>query len=202
MLGICGSIRKPLIVTYQQSPCGPVIFYPFGLFRVSVLKLKVGPALTATWTFHFLPQLRGFSSTLWKHQLELLHNSLTGELRSSGTPTQSLFPRMPLLQSPSFRALHRPPVSSSFWGKDLSSSCRGTLRLVSGAKKEKLRYDGGNVRLTVIAIANGSSSLKMNLNEYMVTLDKPLGIRFALSVDGKIFVHAIKRGVFPPFSRF
>lgn len=36
---------------------------------------------------------------------------------------------------------------------------------------------------------------KMNLNEYMVTLEKPLGIRFALSVDGKIFVHALKKGV-------
>jgi hypothetical protein len=28
----------------------------------------------------------------------------------------------------------------------------------------------------------------------MVTLDKPLGIRFALSLDGKIFVHALKKG--------
>lgn len=34
----------------------------------------------------------------------------------------------------------------------------------------------------------------MNLNEYMVTLEKPLGVRFALSVDGKIFVHALKKG--------
>lgn len=40
-----------------------------------------------------------------------------------------------------------------------------------------------------------NSTFKMNLNEYMVTLEKPLGIRFALSVDGKIFVHALKRGV-------
>ncbi|OUZ99270.1 Dual specificity phosphatase [Macleaya cordata] len=37
-------------------------------------------------------------------------------------------------------------------------------------------------------------SFQMNLNEYMVTLDKPLGIRFALSVDGKIFVHSLKKG--------
>ncbi|KAM3761449.1 hypothetical protein ACB098_01G269100 [Castanea mollissima] len=34
----------------------------------------------------------------------------------------------------------------------------------------------------------------MNLNEYMVTLEKPLGIRFALSVHGKVFVHALKKG--------
>ncbi|KAL8153883.1 hypothetical protein V2J09_011643 [Rumex salicifolius] len=39
-----------------------------------------------------------------------------------------------------------------------------------------------------------SDSYKTNLNEYMVTLEKPLGIRFALSVDGKIFVHSLRRG--------
>jgi len=42
--------------------------------------------------------------------------------------------------------------------------------------------------------SSGNSVYKMNLNEYMVTLDKPLGIRFALSLDGKIFVHALKKG--------
>lgn len=42
--------------------------------------------------------------------------------------------------------------------------------------------------------SDSCSSFKMNLNEYMVTLDKPLGIRFALSVDGKIFVHSLKKG--------
>lgn len=110
---------------------------------------------------------------------------------------------MPSLQVPSCRALHRPPMSSSFWGKDLCSysSHNGTLRLL-GAKKARLRSDGGigTVRFTVLAMSGGSSpSFKMNLNEYMVTLEKPLGIRFALSVDGKIFVHALKRGVIPCF---
>ncbi|XP_059451550.1 phosphoglucan phosphatase LSF1, chloroplastic isoform X3 [Corylus avellana] len=105
---------------------------------------------------------------------------------------------MPSLQAPTCRALHRPPVPSSFWGKDLCSysSHNGALRLL-GAKKAKLRFDGGigTVRSTVLAMSGGSSpSFKMNLNEYMVTLEKPLGIRFALSVDGKIFVHALKRG--------
>ncbi|KAK1299307.1 hypothetical protein QJS10_CPB14g00119 [Acorus calamus] len=38
------------------------------------------------------------------------------------------------------------------------------------------------------------SVYKMNLNEYMVTLERPLGIRFALSVDGRIFVLSLKRG--------
>ncbi|VVA96062.1 unnamed protein product [Arabis nemorensis] len=49
-------------------------------------------------------------------------------------------------------------------------------------------------RLVLRVFASSSSTFKMNLNEYMVTLEKPLGIRFALSADGKIFVHAIKKG--------
>ncbi|KAM7267493.1 hypothetical protein ACFE04_009659 [Oxalis oulophora] len=58
-----------------------------------------------------------------------------------------------------------------------------------------------NARLTtrfngtkIYAMSTNSSFVNMNLNEYMVTLEKPLGIRFALSLDGKIFVHALKRG--------
>ncbi|KAG2714534.1 hypothetical protein I3760_03G031900 [Carya illinoinensis] len=101
---------------------------------------------------------------------------------------------MPSLQASSCRAFHRPPMSSSFWGKDLCSSYSGAIGML-GARKEKLRSNGGTVRSTVIAMSGGSSSsLKMNLNEYMVTLEKPLGIRFALSVDGKVFVHSLKRG--------
>lgn len=51
-------------------------------------------------------------------------------------------------------------------------------------------------RRRVVAMSSSNvSSFKMNLNEYMVVLEKPLGIRFALSVDGKIFVHALKKGV-------
>ncbi|CAA0380993.1 unnamed protein product [Arabidopsis thaliana] len=50
------------------------------------------------------------------------------------------------------------------------------------------------VVLRVVAMSSSSTPFKMNLNEYMVTLEKPLGIRFALSADGKIFVHAIKKG--------
>ncbi|OMO59157.1 hypothetical protein CCACVL1_25042 [Corchorus capsularis] len=48
--------------------------------------------------------------------------------------------------------------------------------------------------LTVLAMSSENSSMKMNLNEYMVSLQKPLGIRFGLSLDGKIFVHSLKRG--------
>lgn len=42
---------------------------------------------------------------------------------------------------------------------------------------------------------NNDTNYKMNLNEYMVTLEKPLGIRFALSVDGNVFVHSLRKGV-------
>ncbi|KAL6006984.1 hypothetical protein ACLOJK_032480 [Asimina triloba] len=42
--------------------------------------------------------------------------------------------------------------------------------------------------------AKEAGPFSMNLNEYMVKLEKPLGIRFALSVDGKIYVHALKKG--------
>lgn len=59
-------------------------------------------------------------------------------------------------------------------------------------------YRKGNCSSKVYAMSirssSGNSVYKMNLNEYMVTLDKPLGIRFALSLDGKIFVHALKKG--------
>lgn len=43
--------------------------------------------------------------------------------------------------------------------------------------------------------SNNDSGFKMNLNEYLVTLDKPLGIRFALTSDGKIIVHSLAKGV-------
>jgi hypothetical protein len=42
---------------------------------------------------------------------------------------------------------------------------------------------------------NNNSAFKMNLNEYLVTLEKPLGIRFALTSDGKIIVHSLAKGV-------
>lgn len=83
----------------------------------------------------------------------------------------------------------RAAISSSFWGRDV---CFVRGDGVS-SKKDKVRFGKGKpVRVSAMS----SNSFKMNLNEYMVTLDKPLGIRFALSADGKIFVHALKKGVF------
>ncbi|KAL9366980.1 hypothetical protein Peur_038179 [Populus x canadensis] len=79
-------------------------------------------------------------------------------------------------------------LSSLFWGRDLCMLHRHGCG----------NYRKGNCSSKVYAMSSRSSSgnsvYKMNLNEYMVTLDKPLGIRFALSLDGKIFVHALKKG--------
>lgn len=47
---------------------------------------------------------------------------------------------------------------------------------------------------------DNDSAFKMNLNEYLVTLDKPLGIRFALTSDGKIIVHSLAKGVSKVFT--
>ncbi|XP_068336942.1 phosphoglucan phosphatase LSF1, chloroplastic-like [Pyrus communis] len=104
---------------------------------------------------------------------------------------------MATLQLPGCRAIDRsslPPLindscsSSAFWGRHVAfiTSRRSST--------EKLRSYGGAFRIVAKSGGSSASSFKMNLNEYMVTLDKPLGIRFALSVDGRIFVHALKKG--------
>ena len=99
------------------------------------------------------------------------------------------------LQLPCCRALatDRSPKASSF--SSLASSFWGGQVSFFGGEKSSRRLVVKRRRINVV-IAMASSSFKMNLNEYMVTLEKPLGIRFALSVDGKIFVHALKKGVF------
>ncbi|KAL6135775.1 hypothetical protein ACLB2K_068000 [Fragaria x ananassa] len=81
--------------------------------------------------------------------------------------------------------------ASSFWGttKTTAVDFSGGSR----EEKKKLRLGGPTVRIVAMS-SSSSNTFKMNLNEYMVTLEKPLGIRFALSVDGKIFVHALKKG--------
>ncbi|KAL6518837.1 Phosphoglucan phosphatase lsf1, chloroplastic [Orobanche hederae] len=82
--------------------------------------------------------------------------------------------------------LHKSNVvfNSLFWGRSLD--------LCDREAREK-RQRRSNERISrVFAVA--STECKMNLNEYMVTLDRPLGIRFALSLDGKVFVHALQKG--------
>ena len=40
-----------------------------------------------------------------------------------------------------------------------------------------------------------TNKFKINLDEYMVTLDKPIGIRFAQTLSGKVFVEALAKQV-------
>ncbi|XP_062193045.1 phosphoglucan phosphatase LSF1, chloroplastic-like [Phragmites australis] len=42
--------------------------------------------------------------------------------------------------------------------------------------------------------ASGGPAGPMRLNEYMVAVDRPLGIRFALGADGRVFVHSLRKG--------
>ena len=98
----------------------------------------------------------------------------------------ALYP-LPLSSS---RALHQSsflgPFSASSWGRDFLCFPNATAAVTSSKKAITRVY---------AMSSDTSSSFKMNLNEYMVTLEKPLGIRFALSADGKVFVHALKKGV-------
>ncbi|KAL3624246.1 Phosphoglucan phosphatase lsf1, chloroplastic [Castilleja foliolosa] len=73
--------------------------------------------------------------------------------------------------------------SSSIWGRGLDLCDRE-------ARESKQRSIGRVSRI----FAMSSTEFKMNLNEYMVTLDRPLGIRFALSLEGKVFVYALQKG--------
>ncbi|GJN16426.1 hypothetical protein PR202_gb03413 [Eleusine coracana subsp. coracana] len=50
--------------------------------------------------------------------------------------------------------------------------------------------DGGGDAGHQRSLGDGS----MRLNEYMVTVDRPLGVRFALGVDGRVFVHSLRKG--------
>ncbi|XP_024046380.1 LOW QUALITY PROTEIN: phosphoglucan phosphatase LSF1, chloroplastic [Citrus clementina] len=85
------------------------------------------------------------------------------------------------------------PSSSSFLEKNLFSINGVPKQLSFGRDRVKVRFSKKIVRVHALS-SNSNSYLKMNLNEYMVTLEKPLGIRFALTVDGKIFVHALRKG--------
>ncbi|CAN1182796.1 Phosphoglucan phosphatase LSF1, chloroplastic [Linum perenne] len=85
-----------------------------------------------------------------------------------------------------------------FPGRDLNSfglkEYRSHVLFASGIVRAK-RVRTRDARICAMSATNGaSSSPAMHLNEYMVTLDRPLGIRFALSLDGKIIVHSLKRG--------
>ncbi|KAF0898887.1 hypothetical protein E2562_012600 [Oryza meyeriana var. granulata] len=79
----------------------------------------------------------------------------------------------------------------------LPSSCSSSSRSVWSGWRRRRRTLG----VTVVAMAADGEKQgatagagRMNLNEYMVAVDRPLGVRFALAVDGRVFVHSLKRG--------
>ncbi|KAK1404442.1 Tyrosine-protein phosphatase domain-containing protein [Heracleum sosnowskyi] len=75
----------------------------------------------------------------------------------------------------------------SIWGTKLCLMNGGLISV--GVARKRCHF-----RVYAMSSSSSSAALKMNLNEYMVTLEKPLGIRFALSVDGSVFVHSLKKG--------
>ncbi|KAL2532206.1 Phosphoglucan phosphatase LSF1 [Abeliophyllum distichum] len=92
------------------------------------------------------------------------------------------------------KKLHKSSISimqSSFWGIDIHLNNGNST--VHSVKKQLCSRRATTSRVFAMSSSNGTT-FKMNLNEYMVTLEKPLGIRFALSVDGKLFVHALQKG--------
>ncbi|KAH9330058.1 hypothetical protein KI387_002166, partial [Taxus chinensis] len=74
----------------------------------------------------------------------------------------------------------------------------GSTQFKSGDSCSHVRRTGGVLRrLPVRRIEAMSSTLdakSMNLNEYMISVEKPLGIRFAQTINGTVFVHAFKKG--------
>jgi hypothetical protein len=85
-----------------------------------------------------------------------------------------------LLTAPGGASVAPPPAS-----RVQSSSRRrrlGVAVAMAGGEKEEER--------TASAVAG-----RMNLNEYMVAVDRALGLRFALATNGRVFVHSLKRGV-------
>ncbi|MCD7473596.1 Phosphoglucan phosphatase lsf1, chloroplastic [Datura stramonium] len=88
--------------------------------------------------------------------------------------------------SSSSEKLQKCVIFSSFWGVELCfTDGRSTASWAINRRQHP----------RVSAMSSSTvSPFEMNLNEYMVTLEKPLGIRFALSVDGKVFVHALMKG--------
>ncbi|VFQ91897.1 unnamed protein product [Cuscuta campestris] len=105
------------------------------------------------------------------------------------------------LQIPCLRVFDRTPFGGSLSAptKNLGESGRRSafwdreVCLSNGLAAEK-RLPRRRRVSRVGAMSSSNSSFSMNLNEYMVALEKPLGIRFAISLDGKVLVHALMKG--------
>nr|XP_025658955.1 phosphoglucan phosphatase LSF1, chloroplastic isoform X3 [Arachis hypogaea] len=87
-----------------------------------------------------------------------------------------------------------PPFLPCITNATSSSFCPTHRSLFNNGNKNC--FVRSNVRthtLRVFAMSD-SKAYKMNLNQYLVTLERPLGIRFALTADGNIIVHSLTKG--------
>ncbi|RAL40909.1 hypothetical protein DM860_008607 [Cuscuta australis] len=107
------------------------------------------------------------------------------------------------LQIPCLRVFDRTPFGGSLssptenlWKSGRRSELRDREVCLSNglAAEKRLPRRRRGSPVGAMSFSNSSSSFRMNLNEYMIALEKPLGIRFALSVDGKVLVHALMKG--------
>lgn len=105
--------------------------------------------------------------------------------------------QLPSYNKASLHRHHRHCPLTSLHGSDLFCSLNYGLLLSSNNEHGKRNL------LKVYALSgdanndNSKSPLKMNLNEYMVNLDKPLGIRFALTAKSSFTLS--KKGYFVLF---
>lgn len=82
---------------------------------------------------------------------------------------------------------HRSPLLSPRY------PCRTRIRTGTRTRTRK----SGSLRIAAAGDGDDAMQLqmqRMRSNQYMVTLERPLGIRFALSADARVFVHSMQRG--------
>ncbi|ONM04882.1 phosphoglucan phosphatase LSF1, chloroplastic [Zea mays] len=80
----------------------------------------------------------------------------------------------------------RTPRPRAPWPTFCSSPSRG--------RRELRKRKGLSVAAAAEVAEPGGPAGAMRLNEYMVAVDRPLGVRFALGVDGRVFVHSLRKG--------
>ncbi|KAI5078415.1 hypothetical protein GOP47_0006086 [Adiantum capillus-veneris] len=88
-----------------------------------------------------------------------------------------------MLTSSQWRSLPS-SISSSHW------VCGGRLKWCSSSSSRPQRLGVHALSSEQTRVAN---TYNMNLSEYMLTLEKPLGIRFAQTLDGKVYVEALAK---------
>jgi hypothetical protein len=99
--------------------------------------------------------------------------------------------------------------SNELLGRDVLGGVRPVVGVKRGAMpagwrvgkeggERRRRRRGWVVEASSSNVATGvvkNNRFKINLDEYMVTLEKPIGIRFAQTLSGKVYVEAIAKKV-------